>query len=152
MAKFMYRMQNILDIKYKMENQARSAYSNARNRLDTERDKLEELFSGKRRLENRYRELAQGSIKVRELLDGRRAIDYQKELIKVQMVEVRVAEKNFEVARTRLNEVMKDRKTHEKLREKAFENFLIELSAQEKKEIDELVSYRYGAGSEESEL
>ena len=47
---------------------------------------------------------------------------------------------------------MKDRKTHEKLREKAFENFLIELSAQEKKEIDELVSYRYGAGSEESEL
>lgn len=152
MAKFMYRMQNILDIKYKMENQARSAYSNARNRLDTESDKLEELFSGKRRLENRYRELAQGSIKVRELLDGRRAIDYQKELIKVQMVEVRVAEKNFEVARTRLNEVMKDRKTHEKLREKAFENFLIELSAQEKKEIDELVSYRYGAGSEESEL
>ena len=38
---------------------------------------------------------------------------------------------------------MKDRKTHEKLREKAFENFLMELSDQEKKEIDELVSYKY---------
>ncbi len=152
MAKFMYRMQNILDIKYKMEDQARSVYSNARHRLDTERNKLEELFSGKRRLENKYRELAQGSLNVRDLLDGRRAIDYQKELIKIQMVEVRVAEKNFEAARARLNEVMKDRKTHEKLRERAFEDFLMELNAQEKKEIDELVSYRYGAGREESDL
>lgn len=152
MAKFMYRMQNILDIKYKMEDQARSVYSNARNRLDTERNKLEELFSGKRMLENKYRELAQGSLNVRDLLDGRRAIDYQKELIKIQMVEVRVAEKNFEAARARLNEVMKDRKTHEKLRERAFEDFLMEINAQEKKEIDELVSYRYGAGREESDL
>lgn len=152
MAKFMYRMQNILDIKYKMEDQARSVYSNARNRLDTERNKLEELFSGKRVLENKYRELAQGSLNVRDLLDGRRAIDYQKELIKIQMVEVRVAEKNFEAARARLNEVMKDRKTHEKLRERAFEDFLMEINAQEKKEIDELVSYRYGAGREESDL
>ncbi|MCM1307766.1 MAG: flagellar export protein FliJ [Butyrivibrio sp.] len=152
MAKFMYRMQNILDIKYKMENQARSAYANAKNRLDAERGRLEELFSGKRSLENRYRELAQGSLNVRDLLDGRRAIDYQKELIKVQMVEVRVAEKNFEVAGARLGEIMKDRKTHEKLRERAFEDFLVELGAQEKKEIDELVSYRYGAGREESEI
>ena len=39
---------------------------------------------------------------------------------------------------------MKDRKTHEKLRENAFDEFLMELSAEEKKEIDELVSYKYG--------
>lgn len=152
MAKFAYRMQNILDIKYKMERQARSAYANARNRLDTEQNKLEKLFSGKQDLENKYRKMAQGSLNVRDLLDGRRAIDFQKELIKVQMVEVRVAEKNFELARSRLNEVMKDRKTHEKLRERAFEDFLMELSAQEKKEIDELVSYKYGAGREEIDL
>ncbi len=152
MAKFRYRMQNILDIKYKMENQARSAYANARARLDTERDKLDKLFAGKKRLENEYREMAQGSINIRDLLDGRRAIDYQRELIKIQMIEVRVAEKNFEAARVRLGEVMKDRKTHEKLREHAFEDFLMELGAQEKKEIDELVSYRYGAGRDESDL
>lgn len=152
MAKFIYRMQNILDIKYKMENQARSAYANAKNRLDAERDKLDSLFAGKKRLENEYRKLAQGHLNVRDLLDGRRAIEYQKELIKGQMIEVRVAEKNFELARARLNEVMKDRKTHEKLRERAFDEFLLELNAQEKKEIDELVSYRYGAGKENSNL
>ena len=59
------------------------------------------------------------------------------------MVEVRVAQKNVEMARARLNDVMKDRKTHEKLREHAFEDFLYELSDHEKNEIDELVSYQY---------
>lgn len=38
---------------------------------------------------------------------------------------------------------MVDRKTYEKLREHAFDDFLRELEEQEKKEIDELVSYRF---------
>ena len=145
MAKFSYRMQNILDIKYKMEEQARLAYANARMKLTEQQNKLERMFEAKKRLENQYRKMAQGHINVRDLLDGRKAIDFQKELIKGQIVEVRVAEKNFELARARLNEVMKDRKTHEKLREHAFEDFLLELNDQEKKEIDELVSYQYSA-------
>ena len=38
---------------------------------------------------------------------------------------------------------MKDRKIHEKLKEKAFDEFKLELNDQEKKEIDELVSFNY---------
>ena len=138
MAKFSYRMQNILDIKYKMEEQAKSSFAAAMARLRTEKDKLDAMFARKKELEEDYRKKAQGQINVFDL-----SIDFQKELIKEQMVEVRVAQKNVEMARARLNDVMKDRKTHEKLREHAFEDFLHELSDQEKKEIDELVSYQY---------
>ncbi len=145
MAKFSYRMQNILDIKYKMEEQARLTYAGALTKLSEEKNKLDMMFAVKKQLENDYRAMAQGHINVRDLLDGRYAIDFQKECIKTQLVEVRVAEKNFELARVRLNEVMKERKTHEKLREHAFEDFLVELNDQEKKEIDELVSYKYSA-------
>jgi flagellar FliJ protein len=53
-------------------------------------------------------------------------------------------EKEVEVARVRLSEAMRERKTFEKLREKAFEAFLEEESRAEQKEVDELVSYRYG--------
>lgn len=148
MAKFVYRMQNILDIKYKMESQAKSHYANMRIRLTTEQEKLERLLADKKRLEDYYRELAGGRLNVRDLLDGRRAIDYQKELIKEQLVQLKVAEKNFEMARVRLNEAMKERKTQEKLKERAFSEFMAELSDQEKKEIDELVSYRYGSTGE----
>lgn len=49
----------------------------------------------------------------------------------------------------RLNDAVKERKTYEKLRENAFEDFMQEMNAQESKEIDELVSYSYQSGSEE---
>ncbi len=57
---------------------------------------------------------------------------------------VHAAEKNVELTRERLNAVMVERKTHEKLRERAFDEFRQELERAESKEIDELVSYTYG--------
>ena len=59
------------------------------------------------------------------------------------MMNVHVAEKNLEAARVRLNNVMIERKTHEKLKEIAFEEFKQEIQYAENKEIDELVSYTY---------
>ena len=41
---------------------------------------------------------------------------------------------------------MLERKTHEILRDRAFENFKKELAAQESKEIDELISYTFNKG------
>lgn len=144
MAKFSYRMQSILDIKYKMESQAKQNYVNARLKLENEQAELSSMYKKKKQLEHHYRKCATGIINVRTMTEAKYAIDYQKELIKNQLVEVKVAEKNFEMARMRLSEVMKDRKIHEKLKEKAFEQFLVEFNEQEKKEIDELTNYRYG--------
>ena len=61
-----------------------------------------------------------------------------------------VAEKNLELARKRLNAVMVERKAHEKLREKAFEQFKQELAAEEAKEIDQLVSFNYHEHTDET--
>ena len=149
MAKFVYRMQNILEIKYKTETQAKSHYSNMQAKFNEEQDKLERMFARKKELEDYHRELAIGNLDVKELNESKKAIEFQREAIKKQLVEVKVAQKNLDMARVRLNEIMKDRKTHEKLRENAFDEFLLELSAQEKKEIDELVSYKYGQMEEE---
>ena len=59
------------------------------------------------------------------------------------MLEVHKAERQLDQVRQRLNEVMIERKTYEKLREKEFEAFQQELLYEEKKEVDELVSYTY---------
>ena len=53
------------------------------------------------------------------------------------------AEKQLEEVRLRLKEVMIERKTYEKLREKKFEEFKQQLLYEENKEVDELVSYTY---------
>ena len=54
------------------------------------------------------------------------------------------AERRLEEARQKLAEVRMERKTHETLKERAFEEFLMEEKKQESKEIDELTSYIYG--------
>ena len=43
MAKFTYRMQNILDIKIKLENQAKIAYATASRQLAEEQEKLRQF-------------------------------------------------------------------------------------------------------------
>ena len=59
------------------------------------------------------------------------------------MMQVHIAEKNVELARKRLNDVMVERKVQEKLREKAFEEFKVEVAAKEAQEVDELTSFTY---------
>ena len=143
MAKFVYRMQNILEIKNKLETQARNSYAVARMKLNQEEEKLNQLIARKKSYEDAYREQLMGNIDVRQINIGRNAIELSKNMIKKQLVEVKVAGKNLEAAQIRLSEVMKERKIQEKLRERAFDEFLKELSDQEKKEIDELVNFRF---------
>ena len=143
MAKFVYRMQNILDIKNKLEVQARNSYAAARMKLSQEEEKLDRMFEQKKAYEENYRQQLSGNINILQIHICKNAIELCKNQIKKQLVEVKVASLNLEAAQKRLGEVMKERKIQEKLREKAYEEFLQELNDQEKKEIDELVSFRF---------
>ncbi len=78
------------------------------------------------------------------LQENAAALDYIKEAIIEQRIRVRKAEEAVERARQILQEYMIERKTHEQLREAAFEEFKKELAKEESKEVDELVSYTYG--------
>ena len=53
MAKFTYRMQNILDIKIKLENQAKIAYATASRQLADEQEKLQKNWSTERWISRR---------------------------------------------------------------------------------------------------
>ena len=143
MAKFVYRMQNILDIKNKLEVQARNSYAAARMKLSQEEEKLDRMFEQKKAYEENYRQQLSGNINILQINICKNAIELCKNQIKKQLVEVKVASLNLEAAQKRLGEVMKERKIQEKLREKAYEEFLQELNDHEKKEIDELVSFRF---------
>lgn len=143
MAKFIYKMQNILDIKYKLENQAKSEYAAAMAILQNERFKLEGIYADINKYEDELRILQSGMINVMELRECTEALEFKKRAAQAQEIVVQRSENRVERSKEKLNEVMVDRKTHEKLKEKAFEEFLKELSAQEIKEIDELVSFQY---------
>ena len=144
MARFRYSLQSILNIKEKMETQAKQEFSSAKNALDMEEEKLEGLRKRKRFYEEQASKLLSGKLDVREIEENQTAILRMDSFIEEQSIRVKKARKVLEDARERLTEVMMERKTHESLKEKAFENFLREENRQESKEIDELTSYTYG--------
>ena len=143
MAKFRYRMQNILNVKMKLETQAKIAYGIANQKYLDEQKKLQEIVLRRNNYEKLLKESMMGSINVKEVMHAREAVNTMKTLMRRQMVEVHKAELALEDARRALNEIVQDRKTHEKLKEKAFEQFMEEEKAAESKEIDQLVSYTY---------
>lgn len=144
MAKFVYRMQSILNIKIQMENQAKMELGQAQRKLIEEEERLEGLYHRKEYYLEEGRRLRMDSLKVRDLQDNEYAVARMEEYIEEQKENVRNAERLVEEARQKLQEIMTERKAQERLREKAFEQFMLEENAREGKEIDELTSYTYG--------
>ncbi len=143
MAKFVYRMQNILDIKQKLETQAQMTFALANRRYMEEQQRLQEQLVRRMGYEKKLRDSMEGTIDVRTVMNARTDLNAMKTIVRRQMMEVHKAEREMESARAALNAVMQERKVQEKLREKAFDAFKKEIAAAEVKEIDELVSYTF---------
>ena len=151
MAKFIYRMQNILDIKYKLEEQAKQEYMTVQARLNEEKERLQDLEDRKAAYFTQYRILLQERLDILEIETCKNGIILMDEYIHNQQLVVARVEKELEQAIRKMNEAMQERKIHEKLREKQWETFLQELSQEEMKEIDQLISYQYNHGQEQEE-
>ncbi len=143
-------MQNILHLKEQMEEQAKAVYAAANAALRIEEERLQRLYQRK------IQYLAEGAMLRQEMLDpfklqeNEASLHYIAVEIEDQKIRVKRAEEEAERARVVLQERMIERKTHDQLKEAAFEEFKEELAKEEKKEVDELVSYVY-AGRKRAE-
>ncbi len=143
MKKFRYNLENLLQVKLKLEEQAKIAYGNARLRLTKEEEKLAELRKKKAFYQEEERGLRKAKLDLMKIKHTAAAIEIMEQKISQQLTVVKNAEQRLEVARIRLNNAMVERKTQEKLKEKAWENYLLEFDAEERKEVDELNSFQY---------
>lgn len=150
MAKFRYRMQSILNIKYQLETQAKMEVGRAQMRLNEAQEKLQMLIDRKTSYLEEGRRMREKALNVNDLRDNRNAVLIMDEMIAVQKQEVRRAEEAVERARMKLTSIMQERKMHEKLKEKALLQFLEEEKAGEAKVVDELTSYTYGQRGKEN--
>ena len=149
MAKFIYRMQNILDIKYKLEEQAKQHYMEVCRKLNEEENILSHLEKRKEEYFDTYRRLLIEKLDILDIENCKNAILIMDEYIVEQQGVVDVVKKELEQAADAMKEAMKERKIHEKLKENQFESFLQELNQEEAKEIDQLVSYQYNRDTKE---
>ena len=151
MAKFIYKMQSLLNIKEKLEEQAKIAYGIAKAALIEEEDKLAQMVAKKNRYIEEKRIGMSAVLHVHELTQLEHAIKSMEYRIAEQVILVKRAEKNVAIAESRLEHAMKERKIQEKLKEHALEQFKQEMEAAEQQEINELVTFRFKKAKEREE-
>jgi flagellar FliJ protein len=144
MAKFAYRMQSILNIQYQLETQAKMELGRAQMALMEEEETLQRLIDRKEAYLEEGRKMRSDVLHVSDLKDNRNAMLIMDEMIETQKEQVALAQDVVEAARLKLQGVMQERKMHERLKEKALEQFIQEENAAEGKAVDELTSYTYG--------
>lgn len=144
MARFNFRLQNILNLKVRLENQQKLSFAAAQKKLNEEEEKLEALYVRKTEYEDEARELRASKLNVADILESETAIVRIMEYIDEQKAQVRLCEQKVEKEREKLVEAMRERKTYERLREKAFEEFMSEQNHAEGVENDEHNSFVYG--------
>lgn len=145
MGRFRYRMQNILNIKEKLETQAKNDFAAANLELQEEQERLAVMLKEQRELEEESKRLRlKDSLSIKDIKDNRLTTELHKEKMKQQALRIHAAEKKVEQKRKVMVDLMQERKTHELLKEKAFEQFLMDEKAEESKQIDQLTSYTYG--------
>ena len=142
-------MQNILDIKYKLEEQAKQHYMEVRRRLNEAEMVLDNLEKRKEAYFATYRKLVSERLDILEIENCKEAILIMDEYIASQLEVVAAIEEELMQAEIAMKDAMKERKIHEKLKENQFESFLQELNQEESKEIDQLVSYQYNKNTDE---
>lgn len=148
MARFVYSMQSILNIKEKEEAQYRMDFAVAKRKLDDENELLLNLIDRRRAYEEKGKELRARNLDVMQIRENDRAVEVMNDRIAIQQQAVVRAEQALERERDKLTATMQERQMHERLRERAFEEYLAEEKAEEAKIVDERSSFVYGQGVE----
>ena len=96
MAKFIYRMQNILNIKYKLEDQAKNEFMLANRILQEEEEKKEKLLIRKASYQQEAKELLAKRLDVFRIRENKEAILRMEEYIREQDIVIQRAQEEVE--------------------------------------------------------
>ena len=150
MARFVYSMQSVLNIKQKTESQTRMEFAVAQSELNKQLDILDEYINRKERYIQEAEELRQQeSLKLQEILDNQYATAQMDAMIRQQSMVVRQYEERVDKVRVKLTRNIQERKMQETLRDRAYAEFLEEVKQEEAKENDQRSSFTYGQRQKE---
>ena len=145
MTKFTYRLDGVLEMKRKLEKQAEMEFAAIKARLNAEEDKLDLLIVKQQDCEEALQKSMLDLLDFRKIRLQHDAVDYAKDSVEKQKLSIKRIQKQVDLAAAKLNSLMQERKSMEKLRENEFEEYLKEYNAEMSKEVDELISNKHVA-------
>lgn len=151
MAVYKYKLQGILNIKEKLENQAKQDFANANLKLLEEEEILANIIKRKEEYLEEGKRLRMSVIDPVAIEKNKLAVEVLEDEREKQEREVTLARKNVEVQRKKMMDARTETKTFERLKEKDFEEFMSLEGKKESKEIDELNSFRFAEKAKEGD-
>lgn len=149
MANFAYKMQNILNIKEKIEEQKRNELGQAMVIYQNEMDYQYELESSLKENVDAFRNGHRQQHAVSEFQRLNNNVKYYEDTLKVQKLVAARALSVVEQKREALKVALMEKQIQEKLKERAYEVFYEEEKDKELKILDEIVSFRYSSDDRE---
>ncbi len=145
MKKFAYRLEPVLKMKAHVEKQRQKEHAVAMQQVYIQQDKLESIAAEKQQTFESQRQRMTGPLRPHQLLVASRYLVKLKRDTLTGTELLRALEREAEVRRMRLVEATKQKKIHEKLKEKLQKKFVDEIETHEKKELDEIAvnGYRF---------
>jgi len=146
MAKFVFKLQSVLNIKKQQEESKKNELGKAIQILESEKRKLSALEN---ELENTVTEFNEKTKKttVQELISYNKYLSSLNSSIRLQKEKVNDAAVYVDKIREELIDAVKERKILDKLKEKKYEEYLTEQKKLEQKTNDEIVSYKHNESS-----
>lgn len=145
MAGFIFRLQTLLKLKEQFEKNAKNELGVAIMKLEEEKSKLKVIEDNIDITTNDFREACSGVIRPEKIKELKTYLEHLQLAREKQKENVKKQQKNVDIIRERLVEIMRERKVLENLKEKDFQEYLKEEAKKEQQQVDELVSYKKAA-------
>ncbi len=143
MAKFIYKMQSLLNIKAQMEDNMKNELGKAVRKLEFEKGILKSIEDDRGKYINRFNSESGRGIQVEKLKKYTEYISHLNDKIGRQKENINFAKKSVDNYRELLIKVVRERKILEKLKEKRYQDFVKQQLKEEQRLTDEVVSYNY---------
>lgn len=143
MPRFQFRLQQFLGVKEQIESQKELEYAKAIRTLEEEKQKLADFINRKDDAVENLRKSVAKKISPFEIRRYNNNIERLKHQIRVQEERVEAAKNFVEQKRQELVQAMKERKALEIVKDKQREEFLKEQDMAERKQVDELISFKH---------
>lgn len=146
MAKFIFRLEAVLNVKRQKEENIKNELGKAIQRLEAEKQKLARLERSKEEIIAEFNDKTKKTT-VQKLIEFNAYLSLLKSKIIHQKERVNKAVLDVDKIREELVKAVQERKILEKLKEKKYDEYLIEQKKLEQKTNDEIVSYKHKESS-----
>lgn len=143
MRKFKYKMETLLKLKENLEKQLKIEFINIKNYLTEEKEKLNKLNQRYYKYESLLIKSLKNELNITDINSHKNSLVFINKKINEQKELINELEEDLEKIIKNLIQIIKEKKVLEKLKDKEYEKYKIELRKEEDKEIDDFISFKY---------